>query len=69
VIALLDKKAVEVEAVVEFQDYGPQPFVFDMEAYTLENDLFRQAIWTGTYTAADRYEHWSRGRNRFGNAR
>ncbi len=45
----IDKKAVEVEAVVEFQDYGPQPFVFDMEAYTLENDLFRQAIWTGTY--------------------
>ncbi|MFY9116425.1 MAG: cupin domain-containing protein [Bacteroidales bacterium] len=43
------KKAVEAEAVVEFQDYGPNPFVFDLEAYTLENDLFRQAIWTGTY--------------------
>ena len=40
------KKAVEAEAVVEFQDYGPNPFVFDLEAYTLENDLFRQAIWT-----------------------
>ncbi|MFA7200505.1 MAG: cupin domain-containing protein [Bacteroidales bacterium] len=45
----INKKTVEAEAVVEFQDYGPQPFVFDMEAYTLENDLFRQTIWTGTY--------------------
>lgn len=37
------------EAVVVFQDYGPQPFVFDIEAYTLKNDLYRQVIWTGTY--------------------
>lgn len=46
------KKAVsapETEIAVAFADYGPQPFVFDIEAYTLENGLFRQALWTGTY--------------------
>ncbi len=35
------------EAVVEFRDYGPEPFVFDIEAYTLKNETFRQSLWTG----------------------
>jgi len=38
----------EEQTAVEFRDYGPEPFVFDIEAYTLENDLYRRAIWTGT---------------------
>ncbi|MDD2491277.1 MAG: cupin domain-containing protein [Bacteroidales bacterium] len=37
----------ESEAVVEFRDYGADPFVFDIEAYTLKNEAFRQALWTG----------------------
>ncbi|MDD2289023.1 MAG: cupin domain-containing protein [Bacteroidales bacterium] len=41
--------SAEEESPVVFQDYGPQPFVLDIEAYTLKNDLFRRAIWTGTH--------------------
>lgn len=29
-------------------DYGPEPFVFDMEKTALQNTNFRTAIWTGT---------------------
>lgn len=32
---------------VEYNDYGPEPFVFNIEDYTLENDNFRTTIWTG----------------------
>jgi mannose-6-phosphate isomerase-like protein (cupin superfamily) len=39
---------IEEEVIVEFRDHGPEPFVFDIEAYTLQNDLYRRAIWTGT---------------------
>ena len=39
---------VEEEVIVEFGDHGPDPFVFDIEAYTLGNDLYRRAIWTGS---------------------
>ncbi|OJV22007.1 MAG: mannose-6-phosphate isomerase [Bacteroidetes bacterium 41-46] len=37
----------ENETIVEFRDYGAEPFVFDIEAYTLKNETFRQALWTG----------------------
>jgi mannose-6-phosphate isomerase-like protein (cupin superfamily) len=40
---------IEEEVIVEFRDHGPDPFVFDIEAYTLGNDLYRRAIWTGTH--------------------
>ncbi len=30
-------------------DYGPSPFVFDIEKVTLSNDNFRQALWTGKH--------------------
>lgn len=30
-------------------DYGPKPFVTDIEKATLENDNFRKAIWTGDH--------------------
>ncbi len=39
----------EEDSLVVFQDYGPQPFVLGIEAYTLKNDLYRRAIWTGTH--------------------
>lgn len=29
-------------------DYGPEPFVADIEAITTENEFFRVAKWTGT---------------------
>ena len=31
------------------QDYGPAPFVVDINAATLQNDTFRTALWTGTH--------------------
>lgn len=30
-------------------DYGPNPFVINIEEETLENNNFRTALWTGTY--------------------
>ncbi|MCL2097626.1 MAG: cupin domain-containing protein [Bacteroidales bacterium] len=33
---------------VVFQDYGSEPTVLDIEAYTMSNDNFRTALWTGT---------------------
>lgn len=34
------------EAVL-FKDYGAEPFVFDIEAYTKQNNNFRTTLWTG----------------------
>ncbi|MCK9254381.1 MAG: cupin domain-containing protein [Bacteroidales bacterium] len=43
------KELVQEQALVEFQDYGPNPFVFDLEAYTVQNETYRTAIWTGEF--------------------
>jgi len=32
---------------VTLKDYGPEPTVLNIEAYTLSNDNFRVALWTG----------------------
>ncbi len=41
-------KVVEERVVdVVLQDYGPQPVVLDIDAYTLANENFRTALWTG----------------------
>ena len=34
---------------VEFKDFGPEPFVFNIEEYTTQNETYRTAIWTGEY--------------------
>jgi mannose-6-phosphate isomerase-like protein (cupin superfamily) len=34
---------------MDTNDYGPQPFVTDIEELTVKNDNFRTAQWTGTY--------------------
>ena len=36
------------EEQVILKDYGAEPTVLDIEAYTLSNDNFRVALWTGT---------------------
>jgi len=33
---------------VNLKDYGPEPTVLDIDAYTMANDNFRIALWTGT---------------------
>ncbi|MDO5523009.1 MAG: cupin domain-containing protein [Bacteroidia bacterium] len=43
------EEAPTTSAPVEFRDFGPEPFVLDIEAYTLQNEKYRQSIWTGTY--------------------
>lgn len=35
------------QTTLEFKDYGADPIVLDIEAYTLGNDNFRTALWTG----------------------
>jgi len=34
-------------AAIDLMDYGPEPFVVDIEKATKENDNFRTALWTG----------------------
>lgn len=41
-------KQNKAETTVILNDYGAEPTVLDIEAYTLENDNFRTALWTGT---------------------
>ncbi|WP_100334188.1 cupin domain-containing protein [Bacillus alkalisoli] len=33
---------------IALQDYGPNPFVVDINKATLQNDTFRTALWTGS---------------------
>ena len=40
--------AVTNVANVALKDYGAEPTVLDIDAYTLSNDNFRTALWTGT---------------------
>ena len=40
------EQGTEVE--VTLKDYGAEPTVLDIDAYTLANDNFRIALWTGT---------------------
>ena len=42
----------EVEAVdlnLEYRDFGNEPFVFNIEDYTRQNDTYRTVLWTGEY--------------------
>ena len=34
---------------VVLKDYGAEPTVLDIDAYTVSNDNFRTALWTGTF--------------------
>lgn len=34
---------------LEFRDFGNDPFVFNIEDYTKENETYRTALWTGKY--------------------
>ncbi len=41
--------AGRVYPVNEITDYGPNPFVIDIEKATLGNDAFRTVLWTGSH--------------------
>lgn len=34
---------------LEYRDFGNDPFVFDIEDYTKENETYRTVLWTGEY--------------------
>lgn len=34
---------------IELKDYGPEPFVVNINEATKQNDTFRTALWTGTH--------------------
>lgn len=38
-----------MKRVNQIRDYGPRPFVVDIEAATKQNDNFRTALWTGEH--------------------
>jgi len=42
------EEPVESVEAVEFKDFGPDPLVIDIEQYTLQNETFRTAVWTGS---------------------
>jgi mannose-6-phosphate isomerase-like protein (cupin superfamily) len=35
--------------VMDLEDYGPYPFVINIEEATMQNDNFRTALWTGEH--------------------
>ena len=37
------------ESRIDLTDYGPEPFVIDIEQATEQNDSFRITLWTGDY--------------------
>ena len=48
--ATVEKPSVEMKTVdLEFRDFGNEPFVFNIEDYTKENDTYRTVLWTGEF--------------------
>ncbi|MDR0295190.1 MAG: cupin domain-containing protein [Prevotellaceae bacterium] len=42
------KQEAKEKAEVVLKDYGAEPTVLNIDAYTMSNDNFRTALWTGT---------------------
>lgn len=42
-------QAQRVKNQTSIRDYGPEPFVVDIEEVTKQNDTFRTALWTGNH--------------------
>lgn len=45
----LDKDDLKPKEELIYQDYGGNPLVIDIEDYTLDNETFRTALWTGEF--------------------
>lgn len=37
------------DSLIELKDYGPEPFVVNIEVATIQNNTFRTALWTGSH--------------------
>jgi len=44
----VSEQAAKASPDVTLKDYGAEPTVLDIEAYTMSNSNFRTALWTGT---------------------
>ncbi|MHC1683994.1 MAG: cupin domain-containing protein [Clostridiaceae bacterium] len=44
-----NSQPVEDTTPIELKDYGPQPYVVDINAATKQNNTFRTALWTGKH--------------------
>ncbi|NLN54876.1 MAG: cupin domain-containing protein [Clostridiales bacterium] len=44
-----NRKDTEVVNLRRANDYGPNPFIVDIEEVTKQNNYFRTALWTGKY--------------------
>jgi mannose-6-phosphate isomerase-like protein (cupin superfamily) len=40
---------IEDDSFIKLKDYGPQPFVVNIEEATTQNNNFRTALWTGEH--------------------
>ncbi|HTN68294.1 MAG TPA: cupin domain-containing protein [Dysgonamonadaceae bacterium] len=43
------ESSVTTTEILEYKDFGKNPFVFNIEDYTKQNDTYRTALWTGEY--------------------
>lgn len=43
----LSETSVTTDDTLEYKDFGKDPFVFDIEEYTKQNDTYLTALWTG----------------------
>jgi mannose-6-phosphate isomerase-like protein (cupin superfamily) len=44
-----DWQPEEDDGFIELKDYGPEPFVVNINEATKQNDTFRSALWTGSH--------------------
>jgi mannose-6-phosphate isomerase-like protein (cupin superfamily) len=42
-------RLAENDGLIEMKDYGPEPFVVNINEATKQNDTYRTALWTGTH--------------------
>jgi len=48
-VAMSCNRTLKPNPDVTLKDYGAEPTVLDIEAYTMSNSNFRTALWTGKY--------------------
>ena len=44
-----ESPVVKIEGALEYRDFGNDPFVFNIEDYTKENETYRTVLWSGEY--------------------
>jgi mannose-6-phosphate isomerase-like protein (cupin superfamily) len=47
--AELQRQSAEDNSLMELKDYGPEPFVINIDEATKQNDTYRTALWTGRH--------------------